>query len=79
MPGPHTGMPHGKTRWAPGIIFDLMALDGPKVRCNTSGKVTYNPHLGSRAHSAKSPWSGSSGTSMFCHAPLHHHALPCVT
>ena len=38
------------SRRAPGIIFNLVALDCPSARRNTPGGINYNPHLGSRAH-----------------------------
>ena len=40
------------SRWAPGIIFNLVALDRPKVKCNTPGRtiLVANLHFGSRAH-----------------------------
>ena len=38
------------TRWALGIISNLVALDCPDVICNTPGMIERNLHSGSRAH-----------------------------
>ena len=42
------------TRWAPVIIFDRVALDCPKVKCDTPGElISCDVRVGSRAHAAK--------------------------